>query len=51
MTKNLRITATCLRALKHLQSFKKIRLELKEQMRSQDTQCLYVLVEVGAKTD
>ena len=32
-------------------SFKKIRVKLKEELRSQDTKCLYALAEVKPKTD
>ena len=36
---------------KHFQSFKKIRLKLLDELRSQDTQSLYALVEVGQICD
>ena len=34
---------------KHLRSFKTIRVKMLEELRSQDTQCLYASVEVEPK--
>ena len=52
---NVRITAKPRAHLptltKHLKSFKRKRLKLKVGLSSQDTQCLYALVEVESKND